>query len=62
MDDFKLSRANQKTIKTPFKGIWQHILLSLFDKSFEVTIILVVKFLITCLVSEILKDKKEQRY
>ena len=31
-------------------------------RTFEVTIISIVKFLITCLVSEILKDKKGQRH
>lgn len=42
--------------------IWNLIfLLCISMRTFEVTVLSIVKFLMTCLVSEALKDKEEQR-
>ena len=42
------------------KGVWQYIFyFGLLIRTFEVTIMSMVKFLITWLVSEILKDEKK---
>ena len=55
-----------KLVLESFKDLkgysWQYIfILALSVTTFEVTTMLAVKFLITCLVSEMLKDKKGQR-
>ena len=47
---------------TCIKGKQQHFFTGLLIRTFKITVTSVVNFLITCLVSEILKDKRGQSH